>query len=265
MADEKIGEVFGHGGDDVGAFDYGQQAHEVRKLDDHAALQALVLHVTLEHVLAPVGVHHGMRGFHELSRAHARADGAVLATQQADVGGAKQALLEKARAVQVRKVTDGQFGCAGLQTGCSRVPGHGQRLERDAGRRARELREQARQEIHLGNVGREQREAARAGLRIEYFGREDLPLDALDDLVHGSPQLLGARCGLHLRTRAHEQGVAEDRAQAGEGGAHGRLAQAQGLTGPRDVAVLLHGLEHQQQVQVDFFTIHGVDFVYLKN
>lgn len=72
---------------------------------------------------------------------------------------------------------------------------------------------------------------------------------------------LGSRGGLHAASGTDEQRVVEQRAQARQRGADGRLAEEQFLCGAGHAAFVHQGLEHDQQVQIDaaqVVSVHGV-------
>jgi len=265
VAAADVGKVARHRGDQVRAVDHRQQAHEVRQLHCDLAPQAALLKELLEHMLAPVRAHHGVRGGQVLLQRDALAHRGVAASNNADVRVVEQLLLKEAGLLQVGKVAHGEFGGARLQRLGRRLARLGHRAQMGRGRHLGKAGQQPGQEVHFADVGCEQGECSLGGGGVEARALQHLGVDGVHHPSHRLGQLQRARGGFHLGAGAHEEVVVEKRAQAGHRCAHGRLAQADGFAGARDAAVLDHRVEHHEQVQVDRFDIHALDSMYSPN
>ena len=145
------------------------------------------------------------------------------------------------------------------------MPGHGQGAQVQLRGLLGQHGQDARQKIGLPNVGHQHRERAAGRARLKSGRLEAVALHRLDHLPHGGAQLQGPGGGLHLQPGPDEQGVLQQDPQTAQGRAHGRLTQAKGLSRPGDAAVLQHGVEGQQQVQVDACCIHQTNSTYSGN
>ena len=87
----------------------------MREFEHHAPLQPLLLDVGLEHMLAPVRPHHGVRGGQIGLEREPRADRRVALAHDADVRVVEQLLLKEAGLVQIGKVADRELGLTRLQ------------------------------------------------------------------------------------------------------------------------------------------------------
>jgi hypothetical protein len=77
--------------------------------------------------------------------------------------------------------------------------------------------------------------------------------------AHGAAQLLGPGRRDHAAGGPLEERISEDCAQAGQGVAHRRLAEADPRGGATDATFIQQGFERDQQVQIDGCYIHSVN------
>ncbi len=169
-----------------------------------------------------------------------------------------QPLLAQRGVLQVGRVevqvVDGQVQGAALQAREHAVGivtlCHQFHLRRDV----RQVRLQRRQQRRLGVVVERQIEdmwrIGGEGLR-----RTEAGLQQVQRLADRRVERQGARCRRHATGGALEQLLAQLLAQAGEGIAHGRLAQVQTQGGTGQVAFLHQRVEDQQQVEVELAQI----------
>lgn len=126
----------------------------------------------------------------------------------------------------------------------------------------RQLCQQARQEVDLCNVGRDQGETALAVLRLKVSGQQDVGFNGAYYMPNAHAQCLRFGGGRHFGASAHKQRVVEERAQTRQCRTHRWLAEFERFSGFGDLTVLVHGVKHHQQVEIDRTNIHGVDIMY---
>ncbi len=129
--------------------------------------------------------------------------------------------------------------------------GHGTEDQVHRGRVLRQPREQRRQEDESAEIRARQRERARARLGVERRGPREGAAHGLQGRCQRRAELLGARRGAQPQRRAHEERIAQERAQPAQRVAGGGLAQPHPLGRPRDAALGQERLEHHQEVQID--------------
>ncbi len=108
------------------------------------------------------------------------------------------------------------------------------------------LRDQDSATVRTGGYG----EAALGGGRVE-ARRGQGRLHLQQGRVQGRADLQRPGRRLHAGGAAREQLVVEQQPQPPQGMADRRLAEAQPVAGPGDVALVQQGVEHPQEIQVD--------------
>ena len=121
----------------------------------------------------------------------------------------------------------------------------------DAGRGLAEMGEQRGTEQHLHAVRQPDPEQPLGRPGVERLVPGDQGLDLGERDPHRVDQGEGARGRAHALRPSGQELVAEQRAQAGEVVAHGRLPEADAGRGARHAALREQRVEGDEQVQVD--------------
>ncbi len=119
--------------------------------------------------------------------------------------------------------------------------------------------DQRRQELDLAEVRHVEPERARRGGRIEARAVRERRFQQGERLSHRLAELARERRRVHAVGRAHEERVAEERAQPRERVGDRGLREPQPRGGRGDAAILQHRVEGAQQVEIDVLHIHGND------
>jgi hypothetical protein len=133
------------------------------------------------------------------------------------------------------------------------------RLDAHARRARLQRRHQAGQEHALAEIAHVQAERLRRALGHEALGLGQRLLQRAQRLLHRLRELLGARRRPHAAAGAHEQRVADEQAQPRQAVADRRLREAELLGGAAHVAMVVHGVEDAQQVEVERRDMHATD------
>ncbi len=133
------------------------------------------------------------------------------------------------------------------------------RFQPDARRRLLYALDQRRQELDLPEVGHVKAKSARRASRIEAWPVCKRRVDESERLPNRLGELARERRRVHPGRRAHEERIAEERAQPRERIRHRRLRQAEAGGRGRHAALAQHRIEHAQQVQIDVAHIHNDD------
>ncbi|MNE14080.1 hypothetical protein D3C80_1069390 [compost metagenome] len=188
----------------------------------------------------------------ELLKAQFIADARVVAAEQAYITFAHQYLAARARH---RRAADGGVDLAAGQPVAHLVDLQWQHLDFSLRGIAVQARQNQRQEAHFAKVGKGDAKPAFGGRGVELAGALHSTFDARQCVTQGAVQLLGNKGRLNAVTRAAEQGVVKQFAQAGQAIADRGLGDEQALGGKGDAAGLVQGDEGADQVQVD--VAHG--------
>ena len=163
------------------------------------------------------------------------------------------------RGAQRGEEADRQVERAGRQRGGDILDVQARRFQPHAGGFALHPLDQRRQELDLAEVRHVEAERAGRGGRVEARAVGERRLEQRQRLPHRPGQLAGEGRRVHAARGAQEERVAEERPQPRERVGHRRLRQAQARRGGRDAALVQHGVEHPQQVEIDVLNIHGSD------
>jgi hypothetical protein len=135
-------------------------------------------------------------------------------------------------------------------------------LQVDARRLALQAGEQARQQRERDEVVGHDGEAAFGDRRIEGRGRLQSLLEREQRRAQRSGQRERALGRLHAAALAHQQGIAEVRAQLPQRIADGGLRQAHARARAADAAFGQQRVQHGQQVHVQRRDIHDANIAY---
>lgn len=210
-----LADVAGQRGDQVGGGEDGRQAQEAGKAQRQAALEAQAADGGVEQ-LGPRAIDDaGVRLAAVVVQAEGRAgaDAGVVGMRQADPVLVIEGLLVEA-GVQRGDEAQRQIRGARFQLRAhAGVDGRG--FQRHAGRQGAHLREEARQQGDVAGIGHEDAEPPRHGRGVEdrllRFGGDGA--QPLQHAAHGGDHGFHARRGQHALRGAHEERIAQLRAQ----------------------------------------------------
>ena len=127
------------------------------------------------------------------------------------------------------------------------------------GRRPLRALDERRQELDLSQVRHVEAEGARRAPRIEARPMRERAVEKRERLAHRLRHAAREGRRLHAGGRAYEERIAKERAQPRERIGHCGLRQSQPCRSGGHAALLEHGVEHAQQVEIDVSCIHSGD------
>lgn len=120
--------------------------------------------------------------------------------------------------------------------------------------------EERREDLGFGEIRQAEAEGVAGGGEIEIrSGAGEGVAERGEAFEDGGGEGGGTGSGRHFTLTAEEEGIVEERAQAGEGGTGGGLAEAEGAGGAADVALAVEGFKDEEEVEVEAVDIHGMN------